>query len=185
MCWCRSVNRPDPSEGSGCALKSASGPVGRGTRIRPPPNTRRRLQEKEAVIRLHLLGSGSEWSCDLQAGCCRPRAEWTAAPRVPHRDASSFTGDKKRIVRSQIMTGDQRDQSASACVSNPGSDRVVRTEETAAVPALKLCSGGCWVILSFTHEPVRVSKSGGTVSVSERGGGVREQQRSHKGSFSQ
>lgn len=62
---------------------------------------------------------------------------------------------------------------------------MVRTEETAAVPALELCSGGCWVILSFTQEPVRVSKSGGTVSISERSGGVREQQRSHKGSFAQ
>lgn len=92
---------------------------------------------------------------------------------------------KKRIVRAQILTEDQRDQSASACVSNPGSDLVVRTEEAAAVPALELCSGGCWVILSFTQEPVRVSKSGGTVSISERGGGVREQQRSHKGSSAQ
>lgn len=38
----------------------------------------------------------------------------------------------------------------------------------AIVPAFVLCSGGCWVILSFTHALVRVSRSGGTVSMSEK-----------------
>lgn len=39
--------------------------------------------------------------------------------------------------------------------------------EDVDVPASPLCSGGCWVILSFTHAPVRVSRSGGTVSTSD------------------
>lgn len=42
-----------------------------------------------------------------------------------------------------------------------------RYTEVAAVPAFELATGGCWVILSFTHELVRVSRSGGTVSMSE------------------
>lgn len=44
-----------------------------------------------------------------------------------------------------------------------------RGQETAAAPALELRRGGCWVILSFMQEPVRVSRSGGTVSMSVGG----------------
>lgn len=35
------------------------------------------------------------------------------------------------------------------------------------VRASLLWSGGCWVILSFTHALVRVRRSGGTVSISD------------------
>lgn len=57
----------------------------------------------------------------------------------------------------------KKDQSplGSASRVSAGCDHVV------AVPVLELCSGGCWVILSFTQEPVRVSRSGGTVSMSD------------------
>ena len=40
--------------------------------------------------------------------------------------------------------------------------------EMEVVPDLELWSGGCWVILSFTHALVRVSRSGGTVSMSDK-----------------
>lgn len=46
--------------------------------------------------------------------------------------------------------------------------RWVQYRETVVVPALELCSGGCWVILSFTQALVSVSKSGGTVSMSDK-----------------
>lgn len=56
----------------------------------------------------------------------------------------------------------KKDQSAAEspdCVS--GCDDGGRGR---GVPALKLQSGGCWVILSFTQALVRVSRSGGTIS---------------------
>lgn len=39
--------------------------------------------------------------------------------------------------------------------------------ENVDILASPLCSGGCWVILSFTHALVRVRRSGGTVSTSD------------------
>lgn len=45
---------------------------------------------------------------------------------------------------------------------------VRKRAEAAVVPARVLWRGGCWVILSFTHALVRVSRSGGTVSMSDK-----------------
>lgn len=65
-----------------------------------------------------------------------------------------------------------------------------RLMEKLAVPEFKLCSGGCWVILSFTHALVRVSRSGGTVSMSDSNkranvvtGRLTQQQEKQKGSI--
>lgn len=41
----------------------------------------------------------------------------------------------------------------------------IKAPQRQAVPAPALRRGGCWVIRSFTQEPVRVSRSGGTVSM--------------------
>lgn len=59
------------------------------------------------------------------------------------------------------------------CILQSGCDYVVgkreqRETEVVVLLVFKLCSGGCWVILSFTHALVRVSRSGGTVSMADR-----------------
>ncbi len=59
------------------------------------------------------------------------------------------------------------------CISDSGCDCVVgkkeqRQTEVVVLLVFKLCSGGCWVILSFTHALVRVSRSGGTVSMADK-----------------
>lgn len=123
---------------------------------------------------------------NIQAGSCRLQAEWIATPRVPHKDSSSSTAERQKYPEARSDFNREKDQKdikcwkglgpalkdqspteSAYCVSGCGYV-VRRNTEMVVVPEFELRSGGCWVILSFTHVLVRVSRSGGTVSMSDK-----------------
>lgn len=159
--------QPGPSVGQSRGPKSASELVCHEPHDRPLPRTHTHLQKRHHQFATQTKGATEQLNGmlpNVQAGRCRPQAEWTATPRVPHKDLSLSSSADTQNTRKTSEANIKKDQSAAEspdCVS--GCDDGGRGR---GVPALKLQSGGCWVILSFTQALVRVSRSGGTISMS-------------------
>lgn len=158
--------------GRSCGPKSASELVCHEPHDRPLPHTHTHLGKRRHQFVIQTKGAPELNGTvpNIQAGGCRPQAEWTATPRVPHKDlslSSSAHTPRTRERAARFEASIKKDQSAAEsqdCVS--GCDDV-RRGGRGGVPVLRLQSGGCWVILSFTQALVRVSRSGGTISMSK------------------
>lgn len=126
----------------------------------------------------------------IQAGSCRPEAEWIATLTVPHNDFSSSAGEIQRqrtepVIERNTNPGQTSRALESRCgkcccakavrisgyrhrmwFCGRGKSRLEKVK--GFVPATELFRCGCCVILSFTQAEVSVSRSGGMVSTSDK-----------------